>query len=339
MWWVGFGKGKWRDGIGANGGGIAKWGGREGRPPFSEGCGGYCRSFVGDRGDVRAARGFPPAHLHPAQDEAFTALSGSLTVRMQGREGYYEQGTSFTVPRGTIHTMANRGVVPTRVRWETRPALETAECFAAFSRLGEPDAPRRFGRAVRLLLLARPYRREIVPTHPAPVVQRLLFALLAPVAWLAEGRTVRTIDERIALARPPAEAFATFADYERDSQWRGGVEEMRHEPPGAVQTGTTTREVLRLVGQRLVTNGRVTAYEPGKLLAFETTDGPIAARGTRTVAATATGTEARYALTAELRGGYRLLALLLVATFRRGVRADLRRLKGLIERDGGGEVR
>ena len=112
-------------------------------------------------------------------------------------------------------------------------------------------------------------------------MQRLLFALLAPVAWFAEGRTVRTIDERIDIARSPAEVFAVFTDYDRDSQWRG----------------------------------------------------------TRTVAAKGVGTEARYALTAELRGDYRLLAPLLVASFRRGVRADLLRLKSLVETGGAGAAR
>ena len=282
---------------------------------------------------------FPPAHLHPGQDEAFTVLAGTLTVRMGGREERYEPGATFTVPRGTVHTMANRDAVPARVRWETRPALETAEFFAAFYRLAEPDAPRGLRRAVRLLLLARHYRREIVLTSPRPVVQRLLFALLTPLAWIGAGRTVRTIDERIEIARTPGAVFAIFADYDRDPQWRGGVEEMRHEPPGEARVGTTTEESLRLVGRRLVTSGRVTAYEPGQLLAFETTGGPIAARGTRTVAATATGTEARYALTANLRGGYRLLAPLLAASFRRGVRADLRRLKGLSEGAGADAVR
>jgi uncharacterized protein YndB with AHSA1/START domain len=159
------------------------------------------------------------------------------------------------------------------------------------------------------------------------------------VAWLGEGRTVRTIDERIDIARPPDEVFDVFADYDRDPEWRGGVDEMRHELPGAVRVGTTTREQLRLAGQRIVTNGRVTAYEPWQLLAFETTDGPIAARGTRTVATKGAGADARFVLTSELRGLNRLLAPLLVASFRRGVRADLVRLKGLVEGRGAGAAR
>jgi quercetin dioxygenase-like cupin family protein len=114
---------------------------------------------------------FPPAHFHPTQDETFVVLAGTLTVRMHGREQRYVQGQSFIVPRGTIHTMVNCDATPTCVRWETRPALRAAEFFAAFYRLAQPDAPRGIGRVVRLLLLARRHRQEIVLTHPAPAIQ------------------------------------------------------------------------------------------------------------------------------------------------------------------------
>lgn len=74
---------------------------------------------------------FPPVHLHPEQNEHFTILAGSLTVRIDGAEQTYNAGDSFDVPRGAAHTMANMGTTVANFLWETRPALQTAEFHAA----------------------------------------------------------------------------------------------------------------------------------------------------------------------------------------------------------------
>jgi len=71
--------------------------------------------------------GMPPEHLHPKQAERFEILEGSMRAIVDGEEKVYGQGESFEVPVGTPHRMAAEG--PTRMRWEVRPALRTAEFF------------------------------------------------------------------------------------------------------------------------------------------------------------------------------------------------------------------
>jgi mannose-6-phosphate isomerase-like protein (cupin superfamily) len=71
--------------------------------------------------------GMPPEHLHPKQAEHFEILEGSMRAIVDGEERVYEKGESFDVPDGTPHQMAAEG--PTRMRWEVRPALRTAEFF------------------------------------------------------------------------------------------------------------------------------------------------------------------------------------------------------------------
>jgi mannose-6-phosphate isomerase-like protein (cupin superfamily) len=71
--------------------------------------------------------GMPPEHLHPKQAERFEVLEGSMRAIVGGEEKVYGQGESFEVPVGTPHQMAAEG--PTRMRWEVRPALRTAEFF------------------------------------------------------------------------------------------------------------------------------------------------------------------------------------------------------------------
>ena len=69
----------------------------------------------------------PPEHLHPRQDERFEVLEGAVRAIVGGAERRYESGESFSVPAGTPHRMAAEAA--TRLRWEVRPALRTAEFF------------------------------------------------------------------------------------------------------------------------------------------------------------------------------------------------------------------
>lgn len=81
----------------------------------------------------------PPKHLHPAQDEHFEVLEGTLVARVDGATRRLRAGETLDVPRGTVHQMwAEDGHA--RVRWETRPALRTGDWFRAI------DARHRDGR-------------------------------------------------------------------------------------------------------------------------------------------------------------------------------------------------
>ena len=71
--------------------------------------------------------GMPPMHLHPEQVERFEVLGGSMRTNIGNEERVYEAGEFFEVPAGTPHQMAAQG--PTRMRWEVRPAMRTAEFF------------------------------------------------------------------------------------------------------------------------------------------------------------------------------------------------------------------
>src|SRR4051794_6540526 len=78
------------------------------------------------RGDAPLAQ----AHYPPHQDEHFEILEGTIHAVIGGAEQWYPQGETFDIPAGTPHQMAAEG--PTRVRWQVRPALRTAEFFERF---------------------------------------------------------------------------------------------------------------------------------------------------------------------------------------------------------------
>jgi quercetin dioxygenase-like cupin family protein len=84
----------------------------------------------------------PPAHLHPAQDETFEVLAGTIAVRVDGEERTYGRGDTFEVPRGAAHQMWNPADEPARAIWQTSPGGRTHQWFLAldaFQRSGRLD--------------------------------------------------------------------------------------------------------------------------------------------------------------------------------------------------------
>ena len=77
----------------------------------------------------------PIPHLHPAQDEHFEILRGSMRVRIEGDERDLAAGETLDVPRETVHSMWNNGSEPAVVLWQTRPALRTESFFEAVADL------------------------------------------------------------------------------------------------------------------------------------------------------------------------------------------------------------
>jgi mannose-6-phosphate isomerase-like protein (cupin superfamily) len=66
---------------------------------------------------VPAGYGGVPFHRHLGAEEAFYVLEGELTVFTEDRTLAVPAGAFVLVPRGTVHSLANRGAVP--LRWLT----------------------------------------------------------------------------------------------------------------------------------------------------------------------------------------------------------------------------
>ena len=83
----------------------------------------------------------PPKHLHPAQDEHFEVLSGTLGVKIGRDERKLGPGETLDVPRGTVHQMWNAGEEETRAIWQTTPAGRTLEWFRALCAAADGGRP------------------------------------------------------------------------------------------------------------------------------------------------------------------------------------------------------
>ncbi len=78
----------------------------------------------------------PPEHVHPHQQEHFEVISGSLGVRIAGREQVLRAGESVAVPPGTPHTIWKAGEGETHVLVAFQPALQTEAFFETMSNPG-----------------------------------------------------------------------------------------------------------------------------------------------------------------------------------------------------------
>ena len=151
------------------------------------------------------------------------------------------------------------------------------------------------------------------------------------------------IEESIVIHRSPEDVFAFLEVRSNDGAWMASVMESEWLEPAAavldapIGIGRRGRMVMKLPGRQVEFIDEVTEYEPGKRIAHRTVNGPIqlntacicepAGDGCRTTVVGATE---------HLPGGLfgRIAAPLVAKVIRRGFRADLTRLKKILESPG-----
>jgi uncharacterized protein YndB with AHSA1/START domain len=103
-------------------------------------------------------------------------------------------------------------------------------------------------------------------------------------------------DATASIPAPPGDLFAFLADPTNLPAWQTGIlsAELTSEPP--VGAGSTARVVRQLMGQRIVADLVMTAFEPDRRLVLESTVSGIAAVATLELAPQADGTELRFGM-------------------------------------------
>ena len=140
----------------------------------------------------------PGLHVHPAQEERFEVLSGSVRFRKGMRRIDAGAGDVVVVEPGKAHKFRNLGDEGAVMRVQVRPALEmerlfeTAVALAAEGRVTKKGLPK----PLELALFVREFKDEVRGPGSPGWVQR---ATLAPLAWIARSRGR---DGRYAARRP-----------------------------------------------------------------------------------------------------------------------------------------
>ena len=142
---------------------------------------------------MRAGGRIAAAHVHPQQEERFAVLSGSIRLRIDGRERAASAGEQVVVAAGVPHAWWNDAPVDATVRVEFRPALDTETFFETFFGLARDGRTNRKGMPnllQSLVLVADLGDSCPVLPNPPHQLQRLVARALAPVGRLVGYRAV-----------------------------------------------------------------------------------------------------------------------------------------------------
>jgi quercetin dioxygenase-like cupin family protein len=125
-------------------------------------------------------------HYHPAIEERFTLIRGELGVRLSGRAIETRPGVMLLVPPGVPHDWWNAGEEDAVVRVEIRPAARfELMMLNAFGLAQDGKVDRRgMPNFLQLVVFAREFSDVVRFTRPACLIQRGLFAPVAPFARL-----------------------------------------------------------------------------------------------------------------------------------------------------------
>jgi quercetin dioxygenase-like cupin family protein len=135
---------------------------------------------------VRPGGAVAAEHTHPAIDETITVLEGRLGVSIDGDRSIMEPGQTVHVPRGTAHDWWNAGDEEVHLLMEITPAARFEALLRNLFGLAQDGRTDCKGvpRLLQLALMAREFEDVARLVRPPRPVQRVLFALLAPLARL-----------------------------------------------------------------------------------------------------------------------------------------------------------
>jgi len=133
----------------------------------------------------------PAAHYHPRQAEDFTVLAGAITVRLNGKVSVLRTGDSLHIPANAVHAMWNSASHKAVVNWKVKPALNTDHLLETGVGLANDTNTTEKGMpgVLQMALLAQRFSNVYRLARPPYVVQRIVFALLTPFAYLAGYRS------------------------------------------------------------------------------------------------------------------------------------------------------
>ena len=129
----------------------------------------------------------PGMHVHPAQEERFEVLSGTVRFRKGLRSITATAGDVVVVEPGRAHKFENVGDEGAAMRVQVRPALEMERLFETAVSLAEEGRVTAKGmpKPLELALFVSEFKDEVRGPGSPGAVQR---AALAPLAWIARRR-------------------------------------------------------------------------------------------------------------------------------------------------------
>ena len=135
---------------------------------------------------VRPGGAVTGEHVHPAIEEYFTVVRGRVGFRLDGRETVARPGERLHVPAGMAHDWWNAGEEEALITVEITPGARFEEMVANLFGLAQDGKTNAKGMPNLLqgALFAQEFGDVLYFTRPLRAVQKVLFAILAPIARL-----------------------------------------------------------------------------------------------------------------------------------------------------------
>lgn len=127
-----------------------------------------------------------PRHIHPAMEETLTLIRGKVAASVAGQERILVPGDTVRIAAGQIHTWRPAGHEDVRILFEARPGDRFEAMWRQFMGLTQDGKVHGNGvpSFLQIAMISREFSDVSQMAGIPRVVQRVLFALLAPVARL-----------------------------------------------------------------------------------------------------------------------------------------------------------
>ena len=144
-------------------------------------------------------------------------------------------------------------------------------------------------------------------------------------------------EHAIEIDAPPDAVFPYLADGDQRLRWMGALAETEQLTPGPPAVGCRWRDVFEQLGQRLVLQAELAAYEPPTRLLVRLSSPAADATSEQRLEPAGEGrTRVRATIDADYKScGARLASGMVTRQTQAQLEADLATLKGLVEREAG----
>jgi uncharacterized cupin superfamily protein len=133
---------------------------------------------------VRPGGAVAGEHVHTRIEEWFTVMGGRVGFRLDGHEIIAPHDERLHVPAGMAHDWWNAGEEEAHVTVEIRPGARFEEMIVNLFGLAQDGKTNSKGmpNLLQAALFAREFEDVMYFTKPPRAVQKVLFAVLAPIA-------------------------------------------------------------------------------------------------------------------------------------------------------------
>jgi mannose-6-phosphate isomerase-like protein (cupin superfamily) len=146
----------------------------------------------------------PTSHVHPKQTETFEIISGTLTMKLDGRTFEAGPGETVVVEPGMHHDFANRTGDVVHFEVEVKPALKIESLIETMYGLAADGKTNRWGipNPLRMAVIAASHFDTVRLAFPPALVQRAALAVGAPIGRLLGYRPeYETVTRTVTAAR------------------------------------------------------------------------------------------------------------------------------------------